>query len=91
MENNQDITKYTLLLDNILVRGIKAEEVDGILNPDSYEDKPEMGIVISVGSKAKEIQVGDTVLFNKYSTTRFNLDGTDYFVVRLEDIIGYQR
>jgi len=91
MTNKQDITKYKFLLDNILVKGIKIEEVDGIYNPDSYEDKPEIGEVVSVGGQVEEIKVGDTVLFNKYSTTKFNFDGVDYFVVRSEDCIGYQR
>jgi len=85
----QDITKYTLLHDNVLIKGIKVEEVDGIINPDSYEDKPEIGEVISVGNV--KVYVGDKVLFNKYSTTKFNLDGMDFFMVREEDIVGYIR
>lgn len=91
MINKTDVTKYRLLLDNILVKGAKIEEVDGVLNPDSYEDKPEIGEVISIGKQVKDINVGDTVMFNKYSITKFNFDGDDYFAIRLEDVIGYQR
>lgn len=94
----QEITNYTLLLDNVLVKGVKIEKVGGIINPDTYEDKPEIGEVIAVGKFKwykfwlnNELKVGDTILFNKYSTTKFNLDGTDYFIIRLEDCIGYQR
>lgn len=91
MTNKSDITNYTLLLDNVLVKGVKIEKVGGIINPDTYEDKPEIGEVVSFGDNVKELAVGDTILFNKYSTTKFNLDGTDYFIIRLEDCIGYQR
>lgn len=89
--NYLDITKYTLLHDNVLVKGIKIEDIDGIINPDSYEDKPDIGEVISTGSKVEEVKKGDNILFNPHSTTKMNLDGNDFYFVRLEDVVGYIR
>ena len=34
------------------------------------------------------IEVGDTVLFAKYSGTRFPVDGVDYVIMRARDILG---
>lgn len=100
----KDITNYTLLHDNILVRGIKIEDVDGILKPDSYDDKPHIGLVIAVGlgrllSNPQAtltnvriplaVKMGQVVLFNQYSSTKYNLDGNDYFIVREEDVVGF--
>ena len=92
-----DITKFRILHDNVLVKTFEIEKKDGIVKPSSYEDKPELGEVISKGpghwlecGQLIEVEVdkGETVLFNKYSATKFNLDGYDYFIVRAEDIVG---
>jgi len=97
---NLDVDSFHILYDNVFVKGIEIEERDGIVKPASYDDKPELGLVIKVGTgrilETGEIlplavKPGDTVYFNKYSSTKFNFDGEDYFVVREEDVIGYIR
>ncbi len=94
------VEDFHLLYDNIFVRGIRIEEADGIMIPSQYDDKPELGEVINIGKGRLlddgtivplEIKKGDTVYFNKYSTTKFNVDGDDYYVIREEDIVGYIR
>lgn len=95
-----DITQFNVLYDNVFVKGIEIEERDGIVKPAQYDDKPELGIVIKVGTGRLfdngeliplAVKEGDTVYFNKYSTVKFNFDGQDYFVVREDDIVGYLR
>lgn len=95
-----DIASFNVLYDNVFVKGIEIEERDGIIKPHQYDDKPELGTVIKVGtgrlldsgsSVPLVVMVGDTVYFNKYSTVKFNFDGEDYFVVREEDIVGFVR
>ena len=92
-----DITKFRILQDNVLVEALDIKEKDGIIKPSSYEDKPELGIVRSVGKGRMldngtiisiDVKVGDTVLFNRYSATKYNLDGNDFFIVREEDIVA---
>lgn len=101
-QNKQDkysIEDYNILYDNILVLAIDIEVVDGIVRPQNYDDKPEIGTVIKVGEGRVfdngtiiplKIKIGQTVFFNKYSTTKLNSDGKDYFVVREEDVIAYK-
>ncbi len=98
--NNIDIKKFNILYDNIFVEGIELEEKSGIVTSNAYEDKPELGKVLSVGAgrlldsgiiKSLTVKVGDVIYFNKYSTTKFNFDGKDYFVVREEDVVGFIR
>jgi len=97
---NLDVSSFNILYDNVFVKGLEIEERDGIVKPASYDDKPELGVVIKVGGGRLlddgavvplSVKPGDTVYFNKYSTTKFNFDGEDYFVVREEDIVGYIR
>ena len=94
-----DITKKTLLYDNILVRLIEVKKVDDILiDPKQYSDKPEVGQVILTGhGRLMEngevapliVQVGDIVLFNKYSSVKYRNPATseDFYCIREEDIV----
>lgn len=100
MSKKFKITDFTILYDNVLVKGIEIEERDGIIKPAQYDDKPELGKVIAVGNGRifdtgavvpLQVQVDDTVYFNKYSHIKFNFDGEDYYVVREEDIVGFIR
>lgn len=99
-KNKFDITEFDMLYDNVLVKAIEIEEVSGIIKPNQYEDKPELGEVVAVGhgkltDKGElvplSLMVGDTVYFNKYSTTKFRSEGLDYYVIREEDCIGFNR
>ena len=96
----KDVTGFKILQDNVLVEAIEIESVDEIIRPVKYEDKPEMGEVLSVGTgrlldsgerSEMVIKVGDVVYYNKYSATKFNFRGKDYFTIREEDVIGYIR
>lgn len=94
------ISDFQILHDNILIKGIDVTERDEIIKPLQYDDKPELGEVITPGTGRvldsgavlpTTVKKGDTVYFNKYSTVKFNFDGEDYYIVREEDIVGYIR
>lgn len=101
MKKNQlNLSKFNILYDNVLVKGIHVDEVDGVLIPASYEDKPEIGEVLKIGTGRVfdngtiiplSIKIGDIVYFNKYTHTKFRWEGQDYYVVREEDIVAYSR
>lgn len=96
---------FTLLYDNILVEQIVldddvVDEETGIVRPKNYEDKPEVGTVMSIGNGhlfdngvvvPLLIQVGDIIYFNKYSSTKVRLDTRDFFIIREDDVQGYLR
>lgn len=94
------LKKLRILNDNLLIEGVKPELRGGIARGVSTDDKPELGIVLAVGPgkmldsgivAPMEISVGDTVLFNQHTTIKFNFDGKDYFTIKAEDVIGYQK
>jgi len=60
----------------------------GIIIPDNAKEKPLNGKVIAVSKKIKNISVGDTVVFGKYSGSELTLDGTEYLVMEDKDILG---
>jgi chaperonin GroES len=69
----------------------------GLHIPDSAKEKPQEGEVMAVGKGkrledgqlvALDVQVGDHILFGKYSGSEIRLDGTEYLIMREEDILG---
>jgi chaperonin GroES len=93
-----DITKLQLLGDNVLV--LAVEKTECFESGDEYDEKPEYGIVVSVGEGAFDergeripmvVKKGDIVLFNKYSVYKHRQKNKDYYIVREFDISGYAR
>src|SRR5262245_39959837 len=89
--------KFTQLEDRVLVERQEPEKQRGlIIIPDAHQEKPQVGIVIAV-SEGKYgdngeiipplVDVGDRILFGKYSGTEINLDGKHYIIMREGDIL----
>jgi len=87
------------LHDRILVRRMAEEEktAGGIIIPDTAKEKPQRGEIVATGKGRftedgkvlpLEVKVGDKVLFSKYSGTELKLDGTEYLMMREEDVLG---
>ena len=93
-------TKVRPLHDRIIVERIEesAEQVvGGIIIPDTAKEKPQQGKVIAVGKgKVKDdggitpldVKPGDRVLFGKYSGQEIKLDGTEFLMMREDEILG---
>jgi chaperonin GroES len=87
------------LHDRILVKRIEAEEKTpgGIIIPDTAKEKPIEGEVLAVGPGARDetgavrpldVQVGDRVLFGKWSGTEVLIDGEDRLIMKEADVFG---
>lgn len=77
--------------DRILVKRVEAEEVTsgGIIIPDAAKEKPSEGEVMAVGTDDDlSVEVGNTVLFGKWSGTEIELDGQSMLIVEETDILG---
>ena len=90
--------KVTPLHDRVIIRRIEEKESvkGGIIIPDTAKEKPQEGEVIAVGAGKLEkgqripldVEVGDRVLFGKYSGTDIKLDDEDYLILREEEILA---
>ncbi len=91
--------KIRPLHDRVIVKRLEEERksAGGIVIPDNAAEKPDQGEVIAVGPGKKtedgkvlpvDVKVGDRVLFGKYSGTSVKIEGTEYLVMREEDIMG---
>ena len=91
--------KFRPLHDRVVVERVTAEErtAGGIIIPDTVQEKPQQGKVISVGPGGRDengklipidVKVGDRVLFGKWSGTEVKIDGKDYLIMKESDIMG---
>jgi chaperonin GroES len=82
------------LADRVLVEAAPAEEktASGIIIPDAAKEKPQRGTVVAVGPGKKDepmtVNVGDTILYGKYSGTEIQVEGKDYLMMRESDIFA---
>ena len=91
--------QFRPLHDRVVVRRIDAEQKTqgGIIIPDTAQEKPQQGEVVSVGPGAlnergervpMELKAGDRVLFGKWSGTEVKIDGQDLLIMKESDIMG---
>lgn len=91
--------QVTPLHDRVLVRRLEEEEIakGGIIIPDTAKEKPQEGEVVAVGLGRKnedgkrievDVKKGDRVLIGKYSGTDVKIDGTEYVILREDEILG---
>jgi chaperonin GroES len=95
----EDTMKFRPLHDRVVVKRIEAEEKSsgGIIIPDTAKEKPSQGEVIAVGPGGRDesgklilidINVGDRVLFGKWSGTEVKIDGQELLIMKESDIMG---
>src|SRR5579871_2853041 len=87
------------LHDRIIVEAAAKEQTTagGIILPDTAQEKPQKGTVLAVGPGKRldsgqlapiDVKVGDTVLYGKYGGTEVTVGGTDYVILRADDILA---
>jgi chaperonin GroES len=77
----------------VLVKALEQETMtaSGIVLPETAKEKPQQGIVEAVGDEEEmmtDLQVGDKVLFAKYSGTEVKLDGETYLLLNEDDVLA---
>ena len=82
--------KFRPLKDRVFVSYTEEMEktAGGIYIPDAAKEKPQKGKVEAAGPEAKSLKAGDAVLFDKYSGSKITMDGTEYLIIKEEDILG---
>lgn len=73
----------------VAVREVAATKTaSGIYLPDNAKEKPVLAKVIAVGPDVKGIKVDDKIVYKEYSTTELKIEGTEYLIVKEEDVLA---
>ena len=80
------------LADRVLLKPEVAEEktASGLFIPQTAQEKTQVAVVKAVGDDTEAIKVkpGDRVMHDKYAGTQVKIDGDDYLIVQMADIIA---
>ena len=81
---------FTPLGERVLVEKEEAQTqtASGIIIVDSAQEKPQTAIVKAIGDEVENLKVDDKVVLAKYSGTEITLDGKDFQIVEVSDILG---
>jgi chaperonin GroES len=91
--------KIRPLYDRVVVIRIETTEQmqGGLYIPDTAKEKPQEGEVVAVGKGKRledgkiiplDVQVGDKILFGKYSGSDIKLDGEELLIMREDEVLG---
>jgi chaperonin GroES len=83
----------------VVIEPLEQEEVTsgGIVLPETAKEKPQKGVVLSVGPGDRDedgdripldVKEGDTVLFAKYSGTEIKVEGKKLLILRESDLLA---
>ena len=88
------------LYDRIVVKRLETQDektASGLIIPDSAKEKPQEGEVVAVGKGKRledgkvvslDVQVGDRILFGKYSGSEVKIDGQELLIMREDEVLG---
>ena len=91
--------KIRPLYDRIVVKRVEEKEQmqGGLYIPDTAKEKPQEGEVVAVGKGKRledgkvvplDVQIGDRILFGKYSGSDIKLDGEEFLIMREDEVLG---
>jgi chaperonin GroES len=67
---------------------VATKTASGLYLPDNAKEKPVVAEVKAVGPDVKTLKVGDKIVYKEYSTTELKIDGTEYLIVKEEDVLA---
>ena len=91
--------KFRPLQDRIVIKRIEADAktAAGIIIPDTAQEKPQKGEAVAVGPGVRDdsgklipvdVNIGDRVLFGKWSGTEVKIDDVEYLIMKETDVMG---
>ena len=81
-----NLPNHKTLHDNIIVVPLDVEEPGVTSRAVQFEDRPEIGLVVSVGPDVTGVEVGNVVFYGKYSTSQLTYAGNVYIIFKEEDV-----
>ena len=90
--------KIRPLFDRVVIKSCEVEETtkSGLILTGNAKEKPQMAEVIAVGpggvvdgkDVTMSVNVGDKVIYSKYAGNEVKLDGEEYIILKMEDVLA---
>jgi chaperonin GroES len=66
----------------------EAKTASGLYLPDNAQEKPKTAKVVAAGPNAKQIKIGDRIVYKSYANTDIKVGKDEYILVKEEDILA---
>lgn len=78
------------LADYVVAVAEEAETktASGLYLPEKAAEKPKVAKVVAVGKEARQVKVGDRIVYKSYSTTDVKVGAEEYILVKEEDVLA---
>ena len=91
--------KFRPLHDRVVVKRVEEDTKTkgGIIIPETAQEKPMQGEIVAAGPGGRDesgkltpldVKAGDRILFGKYSGAEVKIDGTEYMILREDEILA---
>jgi chaperonin GroES len=67
---------------------VQTKTASGLYLPEQAKEKTVVAVVKAVGPEVKNLKVKDRIVYKEYSTTELKIDGTQYLIVKEEDVLA---
>ena len=76
--------------ERVLVKMDKVEEktAGGIFIPQTAQEKTQIAVVEAIGDEDKTVKVGQKILHDKYAGTSVKMDGEEYLILNIKDVLA---
>lgn len=83
-------TPITPLADRVVAtrEAAKTKTNGGLYLPETAKEKPVAATVQAVGPDVKSLKKGDRIVYKEYSTTELTVSGTEYLIIKEEDVLA---
>lgn len=66
----------------------QSQTASGLFLPSEAKEKPVVAKIEAIGKDVKGVKVGDQIIYKEYSPTELKLNGTEYLIIKEEDILA---
>lgn len=81
-----ELSNHAALGDYVIVVPAEIKESGITTRAQQFEDRPEIGLVVSVGQEVEDVKPGDVVFFGRYSHVQVSYEDILYLIMRIEDV-----
>lgn len=66
----------------------ETKTASGLFLTENAQEKSKVAKVMAVGKEVKQLKIGDRIIYKSYSSTDIKLEGSEYILVKEEDVLA---
>ena len=72
----------------VKIEQLQEKTASGIIIPQTAQEKTQIGVVAAIGDEVKSVKVGEKIMHDKYAGTSVKVDGQEYLILNMKDILA---